>query len=141
MFGDGIFGVEGLFWCCGAMIALPLLYAVLLPVSVSLPGLRWLGFMVLNAGFAYAIFGYFFGDAAGFFMGALIMAAAFFFTLGGGARWVFRGARQRNVSQTWGRIQQTRVFSNVEDFFTDGEVPMQAKRKRDDDNIIEGDFK
>lgn len=144
MFGDGVFGIEGLFWCCGGMIALPMLYAVLLPVSVSLPGLRWLGFMLLNAAFAYTLFGYFFGDAAGFFMGAVIMVVAFLFSMGGGTRFVFRRARGPAARQTWGRIRETGVFSNVEDFFSDGEVPMQApKRKRgddDDDDVIEGQF-
>jgi len=140
MFGDGVFGIEGLFWCCGAFIFLPMLYAVLLPIAVSLPGLRWAGFMLLNAAFAYAIFGFLFGDAAGFFVAAIVMLMAFFSTLGGGFRLVFRRARGPAVRRTWGRIQQSRFFHNVGDLF-DGEIPNRPKRKRGhEDDVIEGDF-
>lgn len=144
MFGEGVFGAEGLFWCCGAMIALPALYAMLLPIVVSVPGIRWLGFMLLNAAFAYGIFGYFFGDGAGFFMAALVMFGAFWFALGGIGT-VVVGARRIITRRAWRRFQGSRVFTNVEDFFTDGETPMRQppKRKRDEDapDIIDGNFR
>lgn len=121
MFGDGVFGPEGVVWCCAIVVAVPAIYSAVFSLGLQVPIVAWYGSGLVTVALAYLIFGYLFGDAVG-----IIVASITFMGVASSSMF---GPR-KVVRRVW-RVSSPR-FNNFVTRFDDSEDDyIEVKPKRE----------
>lgn len=72
IFGNGVFGPEGVLWCCTLAVTIPALYMVMWAIGRRVPGGGLTGSGLLTIGLSFAGAGYLFGDVVGLLVGSVV---------------------------------------------------------------------
>lgn len=128
IFGEGVFGPEGVFLCCAGFVVIPALYlSVASATAFSVP-LRNNAVAALNVVVAFVVLGYLFGDIVGGVVAFFIALGSFSTTAIGPRRTIHRIRRIRVVRDLGGNFPGT-IFQDDDAAAYPGE-----KRKRDNDD-------